>query len=286
MNYQFGWIPDPPSIKDYTFRNIKDQLEVKSNAGMDLPDKLSLRDMFSPIVAQGNLPSCTANAVAALVEFYERTRKGNYQNASRLFLYKTTRNLLKRQGASCVHIRATMGALALFGIPPEDYWPYTDDKNQFDQEPPAFCYALAANYKALLYWRHDKPGIGGADLLAAIKTSICSNNPVVFGFTVYSSLGQTTTNGGKIPFPSNDEDVQGNHAVVITGYDDTKEISNALIKNRATQGAFEIRNSIGVTWGENGYGWLPYEYVLKGLARDFWSLLKEKYVETDGFLKE
>jgi C1A family cysteine protease len=35
--------------------------------------------------------------------------------------------------------------------------------------------------------------------------------------------------------------------------------------------------------GEDGYGWLPYEYVLKGLAEDFWSLLKRMELDTGIF---
>jgi C1A family cysteine protease len=36
-------------------------------------------------------------------------------------------------------------------------------------------------------------------------------------------------------------------------------------------------------WGENGYGWLPYEYVLKSLACDFWSLISMDYIDTGSF---
>jgi len=60
---------------------------------------------------------------------------------------------------------------------------------------------------------------------------------------------------------------------VAVGYDDNKVIKNTLC-NKDTKGALLIRNSWGTGWDDNGYGWLPYEYVLRGFALDFWSLLR------------
>ena len=49
------------------------------------------------------------------------------------------------------------GALTLFGVPPEEYWPY--DVEKYDREPPAFCYSFAKNYSAIKYVRLDPTGI-------------------------------------------------------------------------------------------------------------------------------
>jgi C1A family cysteine protease len=104
----------------------------------------------------------------------------------------------------------------------------------------------------------------------------------MFGFSVYSSIEQAGKTG-KIPFPSPHEWFMGGHAVMAVGYDDALEISSSSPDGPTTTGALLIRNSWGTEWGEDGYGWLPYEYVLRGLAVDWWSLLKNEWIDTGQF---
>ena len=104
----------------------------------------------------------------------------------------------------------------------------------------------------------------------------------MFGFTVFSSYRQAEDNGGKIPFPSKKEEIDGGHAVLAVGYDDNLKIKNDIDRNE-TRGAILIRNSWGTGWGEKGYGWLPYDYVLKGLAADWWGLIKNEWIDTNQF---
>ena len=101
----------------------------------------------SPVEDQGSLGSCTANAVVGIVEYFERRAYGKYIDASRLFLYKATRDLLHWTGDTGAYLRSTIGALALFGVPPEEYWPYKI--TNFDTEPTAFCYAFANDFRAI-----------------------------------------------------------------------------------------------------------------------------------------
>jgi C1A family cysteine protease len=172
-----------------------------------------------------------------------------------------------------------MGAMVLFGVPPEEYWPYIIE--DFDKEPSSFCYSYAKEYQTIQYFRLDPPATSGRTLLDLIKAFIVAGFPSMFGFTVFNSIRQAR-NDGKIPFPCRRERVLGGHAIIALGFNDEIEIENQICGAKTT-GALLIRNSWGKRWGKEGYGWLPYKYILRGLARDWWLLLRNEWVESGQF---
>ena len=284
--YGMGWIPDYPDLRDYTEKTeeVKGILEPTGVLKAKSPPvSVDLREWCSPVEDQGMLGSCTAHAGVGIIEYYERKSFGRHIDASRLFLYKVTRNLMKMKGDTGAYLRITMGAMVLFGVPPEEYWPYMDDEKDFDKEPSSFCYAFAQSYQTLKYFTHDPPGTKSEEILKKIKAYLIKGHPAMFGFTVYNSIEQADKTGG-IPFPSSKERIEGGHAIVAIGYDDKMKIKNKY-GGVETNGALLIRNSWGKGWGEGGYGWLPYEYILKGLAEDFWSVLKKEWIDTGQFSK-
>lgn len=275
MRYAMGWQRDLPDFRDYSPDSDAVQKLLKgSNALKAKPPKASqsvdLSQWCSPIEDQQDIGSCTAQAGVGLLEYFERRAFGRHIDASRLFLYKTTRNLLGWQGDTGAWLRTTMKAMVLFGSPPERYLPY--DTSKFDDEPSAFCYSFAQSYKAIRYFRLDSAGVAGAALLSRVKQFLAAGYPSMFGFTVYN-FGNDK---GEFAYPGPGDSVQGGHAVVAVGYDDKRKIG-------AETGALKIRNSWGTGWGESGYGWLPYRYVETGQADDFWSLFKADYVPTGNF---
>jgi len=290
-----GWLPDYPDFRDYTFeRNEslenkkKEEIEtLLSPTGLERVDSTTLssstdlRRWCSKIEDQGQIGSCTANAGAGVMEYFENRAFGKYLDASRLFMYKVSRNFANISGDSGAFLRNSMGAIVLFGVPPEEYWPYTDKSPDFDREPTAFCYSFASNYKGIKYFRHDDPSLTKEQVLESVKKALTAGIPSMFGFTVYGSIAQAKKTG-KIPFPCNKDRILGGHAVVAVGYNDSMIIKNSAC-GTTTQGALLIRNSWGETWGDEGYGWLPYEYVKKEAALDFWSLLSQTWVDTGIF---
>jgi C1A family cysteine protease len=92
----------------------------------------------------------------------------------------------------------------------------------------------------------------------------------------------TNREPGEVPYPCPGERAIWGPAVVAVGYDDDKSIKNTRC-DRTTEGALLIRNSWGAGWGQDGCGWLPYDYVRSGLALDFWSLLALEWVDTEQF---
>jgi C1A family cysteine protease len=278
-----GWLPDHPDIRDRTTKDGGVEAMLAKTAVPELgadqaPAAADLREWCPPIESQGQLNSCTAHAGVGMIEYFERKAFGKHTDASRRFLYKVTRRLGGFEGDSGAFLRNTMGAMRLFGAPPEDYWPY--DEAEFDEEPPAFCYAFGQSYQATTYYRLDPPGADPSVVLASIKSHLASQLPAMFGFTVYSSISSSRPDG-KVPFPSETEKVEGGHAVMAVGYDDAIEVPSG--GSSPTRGAIMIRNSWGTDWGEDGYGWLPYEYVLQGLADDWWVLIAEEWVDSGEF---
>lgn len=260
-----GWLPDPPDVRDFrvtnqlvmktTLANVE-AMSMQGQAGVfrtrveKLPPSADLRQLCSEIEDQESIGSCTAQSVCGLIEYLQRSLYGQQLDVSRLFLYKVTRTYLGWTGDTGAFVRSAIKALRLFGVPPEDYYPYAIAR--FDEEPAAFLYAFASNYRAIQYYR--------LNTLDDLKESLAKGIPFAFGFSCYKSMfTDEVRRTGNIPLPTATDRIVGGHAVMAVGYDENT-------------GRLLIRNSWGTGWGDAGYGTLPYEYVTQNLAQDFWVL--------------
>ena len=275
-----GWKRDLPDFRDYTIESneigtILDESMPLRVARRVLPRSVDLRQWCSPVEDQKELGSCSSQAGVGLMEYFQRRAFGKHLDMSRLFLYKVTRNLMGLTGDTGATLRATMKAMVKYGVPPESCWPY--DISRFDEDPPVECFAFGQDFQAVKYYRLDSRRGSTSQTLRHVKKVLAAGLPVMFGFTVFSSIPGIDEGTGNIPMPQYGDSAEGGHAILACGFSDDHVIGE-------DKGALLIRNSWG-PWGENnsGYGYLPYSYVEDGLAVDFWSLVQAEFVGTDLF---
>ena len=245
--HSYGWRKDSLDSRDYLMA-----LEPVS-----LPAKVSLRSKMPPVFDQGQLGSCTANAIAGALEYEEKRQGLKTHRLSRLFVYWNERNMEgTTESDAGAEIRDGIKSVGKLGAPLEKTWPY--DPDRFTWKPSKASYAEAVKHEALTYARV-------AQAATTLQTALASGYAVVFGFTVYESFeSQAVAASGRVPMPSKGEQVLGGHAVVLTGYDTT---GGAI--------AWEVRNSWGPDWGDHGYAWFPQTYLTStSLCSDFWNIKK------------
>ena len=262
----FGWMPDLPDNRDHLYAAPLAKLRV-------LPSKVDLRRQCPKVYNQGQIGSCTANAIAAAIEFDRKKQKLSDFIPSRLFIYYNERSMEHSvpldNGAQ---IRDGIKSVAKQGACPETEWPYDDTPADSTtnlwppgakpaQKPPRSCYSDAKKFRAVSYQRVDR-------MLAQFKGCLADGYPFVFGFTVYESFESAVVGRtGVLKMPKPKEGVVGGHAVLAVGYDDQSQ-------------RFVVRNSWGRSWGQKGYFTMPYNYLLEtNLSDDFWTI---RLVEGDG----
>jgi C1A family cysteine protease len=213
---------------------------------------VDLRKSCSPVENQGQLGSCTANALVGALEFIEVKNKLPYADLSRLFIYYNERvieHTVKSDNGAM--IRNGIKSLSKEGVCTEDAWPY--DISRFAAKPSAKCYQLALSHKITNYHRIIS--------LNDMRSCLAEGFPFVFGFSVYDAFeSDKVAQTGILNMPKTGERMLGGHAVLAVGYDD---------KSRR----FIVRNSWGDGWGKKGYFTMPYDYAANtNLADDFWTI--------------
>ena len=243
----YGWIPDLPDHRDHVFAAPPAMVAA-------LPPRADLRPGCPPVYDQGELGSCTAQAIAAAVQFDQQKQgQSDTFTPSRLFIYYNERviegTIDEDAGAM---LRNGIKSVAKQGAPHEALWPYAIRK--FRTKPSAAVYRDGLHHQAIHYQRVPRA-------LDQFKGCLAAGYPFVFGFSVYESFeSRAVARSGDAPMPDPFEAMIGGHAVLAVGYDDTDE-------------RFLLRNSWGAKWGRSGYFTMPYDYLLDAdLSDDFWTI--------------
>jgi C1A family cysteine protease len=240
-----GWIPDLPDHRDFLYAALRP-------AGVRLPKSVDLRPNMSPVENQGQLGSCTANALAGALEFLEVKSGQPLVDLSRLFIYYNERAIEHTISSdSGAMIRDGIKTLASLGVCPEKEWPYVI--TTFTKKPSAVCYTDAKKHTISSYHRIAS--------LSEMRACLAEGYPFVFGFSVYESFeSPTVARTGVVALPKPRERQLGGHAVCAVGYDDkAKPLAGAQL--------------VGAGLGHEGV----FHHALRlrrerNLSDDFWTI--------------
>lgn len=262
----YGWLPDLPDFRDKLAFPGKEGVQVAAAA---LPTRVDLRARHDFTVNdQGYIGSCVAQAVGSAIEFAQHTRPNDPAvsdfleedrkfQVSRLFLYYEARRAigLIDEDSGC-HIRDAMRVAFNIGVPRETGWAYKEDR--FAHEPPRHSYKSAPYHKITSY---RSVAVNNDEIRLALSLGA----PVVFGVSIFDSF--YNDRNGIIQMPRYTDEYLGGHAMLIVGYDDSSRL-------------YTVLNSWGNTWGDDGFCYIPYDYVgNRQLGSDYWLLTDELYKE-------
>ena len=244
---QLGWKQEPFDERDkpLTFSALKAE---------ELPPLVDLRHGFGSVYDQGSLGSCTANAICSAFEYNQRRQGLDAFEPSRLFVYYNERKMegTINQDAGA-YIRDGMKTINKEGVASEKFFPYVNVMRTFKKAP-----TVQAN-KDGLYHRSVRYSRVNHRNLNEIKTALSKGHPITFGFLVFQSFYSNAWNIKTEVMPSPSGNRLGGHAVLLVGYDDSKQ-------------AFIVRNSWGTRWGNNGHFMMSYKFTTSSNCSDFWVL--------------
>lgn len=244
------------SVKGYKYAKPKagtQQYDSSRYKESELPNKVDLRKQMTPVENQGDTNSCAANAVAGAYEYLAKMHTGEDYDVSRMFIYYNARYLaedsdeyeIEDEGS---YIEKAIDGLKEYGACSEEAYPF--DEELVNEEPDQDAYAEAAEFLI-------QDAVLAPTELYAWKHSLAEGYPIVFGINLYKSFDKQRKKG-LVPMPSDSEASRkdhGGHAMLAVGYSDQDKV-------------FIVRNSWGTEWGDKGYCYIPYDYLMNPKFND------------------
>ena len=247
-----------------------DAKKFKSKSS-SLPPKVDLRPQMSPVEHQGQIGSCVANASAGAVEHLINVTQGVHYDVSRLFIYYNARKYhdCEDEDSGTFEETAVM-SLEEYGVCAESTWPYKDTMKALTKKPSKEAYKEAKQFKIKEFQQVETN-------LKAWKSALAEGHPIIFGMILFDSFHRHKK-PGLIPMPSSKEMAKGSddgHAMLCVGYSDPDKV-------------FIVRNSWGKEWGDKGYCYMPYDYVMNEEYNggDSWVLFSADPIDTSKIQEE
>ena len=231
---------DPEQYSQFATSTYYSDLLGSTTQDQTQPQSVDLSMNFPEPGSQGSQSSCVGWAVAyALKSYQEKVEMGWSLNTrshlfSPAFIYNQINGGVD-QGSyiyQALDLIVNQGAATLATMPYSeyDYW----------SQPSSAAFAEASQYKGLRRVRVNDT--------SQIKAALVNRRPVVAGIDVYEPFYNLV--GADSVYNTVSGQSLGGHAVTIVGYDDSR-----------FGGAFKVINSWGQSWGDNGFFWIPYDFV-------------------------
>lgn len=215
-----------------------------------LPSRYSLMQ-YTPVPrSQGQYGTCTSWATTyAARTICEAVNNGwldrniiNREAFGPLFIYHLIR--LDNNSTSCergTYIDQALRTLIDKGAPK-----YSDFDDLCVSSIPSAIYTKAAAHKLDDFWTIFNPNYSTERKIQTTKKSLSQGHPVVICMQVPTSFCRSH---GKDLWTKTESVIDGGwHAMCVIGYDDNKY-----------GGAFQIMNSWGTAWGNQGFIWVKYK---------------------------
>lgn len=230
---------------------IYDKAEVfeplADNVNNPLPESVSLEEYCPKRMNQGGQGSCvgwsSAYAARTIMQARATGQDPNDVTFSPAYLY----NQIALPNCQGTYLQNAMEVMNKGGLLPFSRFAYNE--NSCAKKPTSTELQAASDYRIKGFNRLSKDGDNYKTDLLAIKQNLAQGAPVVIGMMVGGSF-MSDMRGKKLWTPTrSDYSMQrfGGHAICVIGYDDYYE-----------GGAFQIMNSWGEDWGQNGLFWIRY----------------------------
>lgn len=226
----------PLGAKKYATKNIK------------LPSKVDMRKQMTAVESQGSTNSCVANATAGAYEYLMKRHLGDDSyDVSRLFIYYNARYVgVEEEGGEIedegTFVQHAIEGLKQYGACSENMWDF--DEELVNDEPSEEAYTEAESFLI------EDTSLIPLEL-EAWKSALAEGYPIIFGISTFNSF-DSHRKKGLVPVPTKNESTReehGGHSMLCVGYSDKDEV-------------FIVRNSWGEEWGDEGYCYIPYKYMM------------------------
>ena len=248
-----------------------------------LPDDIDLRHTatpYPPVIDQGDVPSCTADAAVAAMELTSRRQKiFPLWSLSSVYLYymllqgsNSSQNNVQDAIPGTLDSRLAQTGVSVFdatkqlekGVAPIEYWAHSKPWNMTP--------SVAAQDKARQFRASPGKCVLLKQSIEQLKTVLAGGFSILFSFAVTEQgdewmRSDTRQRESNFLFPANwglaeVSRIKYAHSVVLIGYNDTAR-------------HFLARNSWGPKWANEGHFFMDFDAVVEPFwCRDFFTVLE------------